>query len=89
MIFLFQYDRRSSLLVFYQRYEDTDRLRAQSDRIEREVEVNKRGLAHEIVLLEADSEATVRKTHARYFERVDSRETLGRLLKETLPQPSH
>jgi hypothetical protein len=89
MIFLIQYDRRTSKPVFMQRYEDSNRLRAQNDRIELEVEANKQGLAHEIVLLEADSEVTIRKTHARYFERVDSQETLERLLQEALPQPTH
>jgi hypothetical protein len=89
MIFLIEYDRRNAKLLYLQRYRDDERLSAQNDRIEREVTANRLRLSREIVLLEAESEDTIRKTHARYFERIDSQETFDRLINNALPAPAH
>jgi low affinity Fe/Cu permease len=89
MIFLIEYDRRNAKLLYLQRYRDDERLAAQNARIEREVISNQRQTGSEIVLLEAESEETIRKTHARYFERIDSQETLDRLVQNALPLPAH
>ncbi len=89
MIFLIEYDRRNAKLLHLQRYADDQRLAAQNDRIEREVVANRLQLIREIVLLEAESEDTIRKTHARYFERIDSQETLDRLINNALPATAH
>jgi hypothetical protein len=68
MIFLIQYDRSKGLLVSIQTYADTDRSIAECDRLELELDLHRRGAGHEVVLLEAASEAALRKTHRRYFE---------------------
>jgi hypothetical protein len=64
MIFLIDYDRRLGKIRLLERFSDDDRQNAERLRLALEL----RGRADaEIVLLEADDEETVRKTHARYF----------------------
>jgi len=64
MIFLIDYDRIVGKIRLIERFLDNEREKAELLRLELE----RKGLADaEIVLLEADDEATVRKTHARYF----------------------
>lgn len=64
MIFLIDYDRASGTIRQFERFADTDRQKAEQLRLE--LELKSRADA-EIVILEADDEATIRKTHARYF----------------------
>jgi hypothetical protein len=67
MIFLVEYQRSAGKLVRLLRFDDADRERAERARLE--VELRLLGNAdYEVVLLEADSEATLRRTHRRYFE---------------------
>jgi len=40
--------------------------------MEMELELHRRGIKHEVVLLEAASEEAVRRTHRRYFESLDA-----------------
>ncbi|HEX6018958.1 MAG TPA: hypothetical protein VFZ28_12745 [Burkholderiaceae bacterium] len=68
MQFLVEYDRRKGQLVRLRRYDVDQAEHAQDDRLEAE-------LAHfasqehiEVVLLEADAEEALRRTHRRYFE---------------------
>ncbi len=86
MIFLIEYDRTHSQTTFFQNFPDAELTQAQSARIEREVAANQRSLSLEIVLLEAKSEETLRRTHARYFEHVNSPEVATRLLNEALSE---
>jgi hypothetical protein len=65
MIFLIDYDKRAGAIRLFKAFRDAERQTAESLRLE--LEINGRADA-EIVLLESESEATVRKTHARYFE---------------------
>ena len=65
MIFLIDYDRRLGRIRSFRTFDDQDRLRAEEIRLDLEI-LNR--LDSEVVILEADSETTVRKTHARYFE---------------------
>lgn len=40
----------------------------QNSRLEIELDLNRAGVDHEVVLLEAASEKALRRTHRRYFE---------------------
>jgi len=68
MIFLIEYNRPEGRLVTFQRFQDSERLKAQNARLDLELDLNRRGVDHEVVLLEAASEEALRRTHRRYFE---------------------
>lgn len=68
MIFLIEYNRPEGGIVTFQRFKDSERLKAQNARLDLELDLNRRGVNHEIVLLEAASEKALRRTHRRYFE---------------------
>jgi hypothetical protein len=68
MLFLVEYDPPSGRTISMIRYADSELDLASEARRELELELNRRGVLHEVVLLEAASEAALRKTHARYFE---------------------
>ncbi len=67
MIFLLEYDRKRGKLCRFEKFPDADRERAQQERLA--IELSLRGTAQqrEVVLLEAADEATIRRTHKRYF----------------------
>jgi len=75
MIFLIEYDRPSVSLITFKSFDDRDRATAENLRLEMELDLNRRGVQHEVVLLEAASEEAVRRTHRRYFE--SARQILG------------
>ena len=75
MIFLIEYDRDRGELVTFRSFDDVERKNAEAARLELELDLNRRGVEHEVVILEAASENAVRRTHRRYFE------TLEELLK--------
>ena len=68
MIFLIEYDRGRGRIVKITSFKDFDRKKAEESRLELELDRNGKGVDHEIVLLEAENEEAVRKTHRRYFE---------------------
>lgn len=68
MIFLIVYDRPSGLLVTFDRFADAERGSAENARLKIELDLNRSGVDREVVLLEAIDEATLRRTHRRYFE---------------------
>ena len=68
MIFLIEYNRPEGRLVTFQRFQVSERLKAQNARLDLELDLNRRGVDHEVVLLEAASEEALRRTHRRYFE---------------------
>ena len=68
MLFLIEYDREKGKVVELSRFSEADRQVANSARLNLELELNRRGVAHEVVLLEAEDEAALRRTHRRYFE---------------------
>jgi hypothetical protein len=68
VLFLIEYDRRKGRLVTLTTYADAHRGKAEDARLELEVTLNRRGLEHEVVLLEATDEHALRRTHRRYFE---------------------
>ena len=53
-------------------YDDTDVEAANEARLAMELDLNQRGLAHEVVVLQASSEEALRRTHARYFEGLET-----------------
>jgi hypothetical protein len=68
MIFLIEYDRGEGCLLRIETFSDSDRKRAEESRLNLELELNRKGIEKEVVLLEAASEEAVRRTHRRYFE---------------------
>ncbi len=68
MIFLIQYDRQKGKLNDLRSFEDEQKESAEAIRFRLELDLNRQGADVEVLLLEAASEADVRKTHRRYFE---------------------
>ena len=68
MIFLVEYARDQGRLVTFRAFEDDVLRSAESARLELELDLNRRGVEHEVVLLEAENEDALRRTHRRYFE---------------------
>jgi len=64
--FLFVYDRRTRTRLVSREYAHSDRARALTDSLAYELEYRKNPDI-EVVVLGAESEAALRKTHARYF----------------------
>jgi hypothetical protein len=44
---------------------------AEDARLNLELDLNRQGIKHEVVLLDAPSEEALRRTHGRYFENVE------------------
>lgn len=68
MIFLIEYNRSKGRMITFKVFNDSDRRKAENKRVEIELELNRKKVAHEVVLLEAASEEALRRTHRRYFE---------------------
>ena len=68
MIFLVEYDQKKGELVSLREFDVSQRQRAQDARQDCELELTRRQVDHEVVLLEAENEAAIRRTHRRYFE---------------------
>jgi hypothetical protein len=68
MIFLIEYDRAAGCLVSLEVFTDDQREKAVAARLERELELHRKTIQHEVVLLEAPSVDALRLTHRRYFE---------------------
>lgn len=68
MIFLIDYERKKGILRSFKRFSDNQRAEAQRERLDLELSLNGARAAREVVLLEADDEQTMRRTHQRYFK---------------------
>ena len=68
MIFLIEYDRKRGQIVTLEKFNSSERQKAHESRLRMELELNHSGTKREVVLLEAASEAALRRTHRRYFE---------------------
>jgi hypothetical protein len=68
MIFLIEYNRKEGKILNLQSYVDSDLHVAENDRLELELSLLRSGFHYEVVLLEANSESDLRRTHRRYFE---------------------
>jgi hypothetical protein len=71
VIYLIEYDRESGSLLRLMAFSPADRRRAEEERLKVELDLLKNRIAREVVLLEASNEEELRKTHRRYFERLD------------------
>jgi hypothetical protein len=67
-IFLLEYDPAGGVLLSLDSYSQALRAEAHAERLRREKENARNRRDHEVVLLEAVSEAALRSTHARYFK---------------------
>ncbi len=67
MIFLIEYNRQKGRIISLKSFNDSDRIKAQDCRLTLELSLNAKSVEHEVVLLEAESEAAIRLTHGRYF----------------------
>lgn len=68
MIFLIEYNRPEGRIVTFKVFDDSARAVAENLRLEVELNLHRRRVDHEVVLLEASSERALRRTHRRYFE---------------------
>jgi len=69
MIFLIQYDRPKGVIVMYRTFATEQREQAANERFQIEVDLNRHDTKqYEVILLEAESEEALRRTHRRYFE---------------------
>jgi hypothetical protein len=68
MIFLIEYNRPQGRILTFKIFKVEERKKAENARLEVELELNRQGVDHEVVLLEAASEEALRRTHRRYFE---------------------
>jgi hypothetical protein len=66
MLFLIEYDRAAGRLTEFRCFQNSEE--AQTARINLELKLNQRGIEREVVLLEAETEEDLRRTHRRYFE---------------------
>ena len=67
MIFLIEYNRREGHIVTFREFENSQRREAEDSRLEIELDLNRKGISHEVVLLEALSKDALHRTHLRYF----------------------
>lgn len=85
MIFLIEYNRSKGRIVTFRQFDDSQRRDAENARLKNELNVNRDGIDHEVVLLEAASEEALRRTHRRYFE--DLRQILDdKTGRESIPE---
>lgn len=68
MIFLIEYNRGEGRIVSFRVFDDSEREDAENSRLDIELDLNRARVGYEVVLLEAASEAALRRTHRRYFE---------------------
>lgn len=71
MNFLIEYDRARQTIVTMKRYRHDERDAARRDCLELELRLRREGIEHEVVLLDAESEESLRLTHQRYFPELD------------------
>ncbi len=68
MIFLIQYNRPTGRIVTFRVFDNSERAAAEDSRLELDLDLHRRNIDDEVVLLEAASEDALRRTHRRYFE---------------------
>ena len=71
MLFLIEYDHDRGEIITFRTFDDSERGIAERERLELELELNRRGVEREVVILEAATEEAVRRTHRRYFENLE------------------
>lgn len=71
MYFLIDYDRKAGKMISLSAFSAEQRSDAQAKRLELELAYNASGTLREVVILQAPSEAHIRRTHRRYFETLE------------------
>jgi hypothetical protein len=71
-LFLIEYDRTAGKILSMRSFASEERQEAAKVRLDLEIELLRRGQIREVVLLEANSEDALRKTHRRYFEDLET-----------------
>lgn len=77
MLFLIEYDRSEGRVITLREFDDSALRSAEDDRLKLELQLNRQGVQHEVVLLHAPSEEALRHTHGRYFKDVASLDREG------------
>jgi hypothetical protein len=67
VIFLIEYDRSEGRTVTLTPFEDSERSEAENARLNLELDLNRKGVEHEVVVIQAADLEALRKTHRRYF----------------------
>ena len=67
MIFLIEYKRSEGRIVTFRDFNDSQRREAEDSRLGIELDLNRKGIDHEVVLLEALNKNALLRTHQRYF----------------------
>jgi hypothetical protein len=70
MLFLIEYDRPRGSIVQLREFDAGSRQLADETRLNLELDLQRQGVEHEVVLLDAPSREALRHTHSRYFEDV-------------------
>jgi len=68
LIYLIEYNRPGGRLVTFKTFDPSETTYAENARLELELDRNRKGINHEVVILEAADENALRRTHRRYFE---------------------
>ena len=68
MIFLIEYDRPTGRIVSGRDFSDAEQADAEKARLDLELDLRRKGIVREVVLLQAANEEALRRTHRRYFE---------------------
>lgn len=66
-LFLIEYARSEGRIISFKEFDDDNVDSAAKARLDLELDLNRRGIDHEVVLLEAEDENALRRTHRRYF----------------------
>ena len=67
MIFLIEYNRSKGSIVTFRDFDDSQRREAEDSRLAIELDLNRKGVEHEVVMLEAANKEALHRTHQRYF----------------------
>ncbi len=68
MFFLIVYDRPKGTLLTFKKFKSSERDKAEKERLQIELDLNRKKNSNEVVLLEAENQSKLKLTHARYFE---------------------
>jgi len=68
MLFLIEYDRLRGQLISFRPFDASEASMVQDARLSLELDLKRKGVEREVVVLEAHDEDALRRTHRRYFE---------------------
>jgi hypothetical protein len=68
LFYLIEHDRPERRLVTFKAFDPSERTSAERARLKLELDLNQKGINHEVVILDAADESALRRTHRRYFE---------------------